>query len=38
MTPAVQFMRTAPLPEDVKAMVAGGNAERIFNIAPLPAR
>jgi len=32
-TPAVQFMRTAPLPEDVKAMVAGGNAARIFRIA-----
>jgi len=37
MVPAVQFMRTAPIPEDVKAMVAGGNAERIFNIAPLGA-
>ncbi len=31
-TPAVQFMRTAPLAEDVKAMVAGGNAARIFRI------
>jgi 2,3-dihydroxybenzoate decarboxylase/5-carboxyvanillate decarboxylase len=31
-TPAVQFMKTAPLPEDVKAMVAGGNAARIFRI------
>jgi 2,3-dihydroxybenzoate decarboxylase/5-carboxyvanillate decarboxylase len=31
-TPAVQFMRTAPLTEDVKAMVAGGNAARIFRI------
>jgi len=31
-TPAVQFMHTAPLAEDVKAMVAGGNAARIFRI------
>jgi len=33
MAPAVQFIKTAPLPEDVKAMVAGGNAAQIFNIA-----
>ncbi|BAK65460.1 5-carboxyvanillate decarboxylase [Sphingobium sp. SYK-6] len=32
MAPAVQFIRTAPIPEDVKAMVAGGNAARIFRI------
>lgn len=31
-TPAVQFMRTAPLAEDVKAPIAGGNAARIFRI------
>lgn len=30
--PAVQFIKTAPLPEDVKAMVAGQNAARIFHI------
>jgi len=31
-TAAVQFMRTAPLAEDVKAMVAGGNAAHIFHL------
>lgn len=31
-TPAVQFMNTAPLPEDVKEMVAWRNAARIFHI------
>jgi len=32
MAPAVQFIKTAPIAEDVKAMVAGGNAARIFRI------
>lgn len=30
--PAVEFMDDAPLPEDVKAMIYGGNAARIFHI------
>ncbi|MCW3837596.1 5-carboxyvanillate decarboxylase [Sphingomonas canadensis] len=32
MAPAVQFIKTAPFAEDVKAMIAGGNAARIFRI------
>ena len=30
--PAVEFMRTAPLDDETKALVAGGNAARIFHI------
>jgi 5-carboxyvanillate decarboxylase len=30
--PAVQFMDAAPLPDEVKSLVYGGNAERIFHI------
>ena len=33
--PAVAFMDSAPLSDEVKAKVYGGNAERIFRIAPL---
>jgi len=32
--PAVAFMDSAPLSDEVKAKVYGGNAERIFRIAP----
>jgi 2,3-dihydroxybenzoate decarboxylase/5-carboxyvanillate decarboxylase len=35
--PAVDFMDTAPLSDEVKAKVYGGNAERIFRIAPVEA-
>jgi predicted TIM-barrel fold metal-dependent hydrolase len=34
MQPAVEFMDTAPLDDAVKAKVYGGNAERIFRLAP----
>jgi len=36
MQPAVAFMDSAPLSDEVKAKVYGGNAERIFRIAPVP--
>ena len=34
MQPAVDFMDSAPLDDAVKAKVYGGNAERVFRIAP----
>jgi 5-carboxyvanillate decarboxylase len=33
--PAVAFMDSAPLDDETKAKIYGGNAERIFRIAPL---
>jgi 2,3-dihydroxybenzoate decarboxylase/5-carboxyvanillate decarboxylase len=33
--PAVAFMDSAPLPDDVKAKLYHKNAERIFHIKPL---
>jgi 2,3-dihydroxybenzoate decarboxylase/5-carboxyvanillate decarboxylase len=38
MAPAVAFMDAMPLSDEDKAKVYGGNAERVFKIAPLPAR
>jgi 2,3-dihydroxybenzoate decarboxylase/5-carboxyvanillate decarboxylase len=35
MQPAVDFMDMAPLDDETKAKVYGGNAERIFRIPPL---
>jgi 2,3-dihydroxybenzoate decarboxylase/5-carboxyvanillate decarboxylase len=37
MQPAVDFMDSAPLDDAVKAKVYGGNAERVFRIAPAAA-
>jgi 2,3-dihydroxybenzoate decarboxylase/5-carboxyvanillate decarboxylase len=37
MQPAVEFMDSAPLDDAVKAKVYGGNAERVFRIAPASA-
>ena len=34
MRPAVEFMDKAPLDDETKAKVYGGNAERVFRIAP----
>ena len=34
MQPAVEFMDTAPLDDETKAKVYGGNAARVFRIAP----
>ena len=34
MQPAVAFMDAAPLDDEVKARVYGGNSERVFRIAP----
>lgn len=37
MRPAVEFMDTAPLVDETKTKVYGGNAERVFRIAALAA-
>ncbi len=33
--PAVEFMNNAPISDEDKAKIFGGNAERVFRIAPL---